>query len=147
MTSCATHRWSSPISQLLAKPTRKKVHKDIDKQRKVICYVSDLDNTDPEARGNTTLGIAVGPRLCVANHLLSKKQTSSEPFQLCQDPPTEFASFVKLGRVSIVNLIFRVHGHTNLEDETAAKTFDDVGLGVTRQFFPRVRGTVRSKPR
>ena len=71
-----------------------------------------------------------------------------ERVQLCQDPQTEFALVRESLGVSRVNHIFRVHGHTILEEETAARTFDEVGLGVTRKgSFQGSQKTVQSKPR
>ena len=38
--------------------------------------------------------------------------------------------------VSRIDHIFRVHRHAILEEESAAKTFDEVGLGSLERLFP-----------
>ena len=107
--SCATPRWFSPVSQLLTQLTLNMMQKEIGKNTEVICYVSDLDDTDPEWKitevralgtvatalhGCSTLGVAVGPRRCIADQLLAKAaviRAMHERVQPCQDPQTEFA--------------------------------------------------------
>ena len=60
--------------------------------------------------------------------------------QLCQDPQTEFALIRESLGVSRV--------HTILQGETAVKTFDEVGAGITRKALSRIKHKmVRSKPR
>ena len=96
----------------------------------------------------------MGPRQCVADLLLIKAdviRAMRERVQLCQDPQTEFALIresLGVSRVS-VNHIFRVHGHMILEEESVARTFDEVGVGESlERLFPRSTvWTVRSKPR
>ena len=60
-----------------------------------------------------------------------------ERVQTCQDPQTEFA-LIRAGLGdSSVNHIFMVQEHTILEEETAAKTFDEEGLGSLERLYPR----------
>ena len=75
---------------------------------------------------NITLWVAVRPRRCIADELLSKMdvvRAMHKRVQLCQDPRTAFA-FIREGLgVSRINHTFRVHGHTILTEEAAAKNF------------------------
>ena len=59
-----------------------------------------------------------------------------ERVQLCQDPQTEIALVSDSLGVSRINHIFREHGHTILTEETAAKTFDEVGQGSLGRLLP-----------
>ena len=70
------------------------------------------------------------PRHCIADQLLAKVDVIGamhERGQLCLDPQPEFALLRESLGVSRVNNIFRVHGHTILNEEAAAKTL----LGFT----------------
>ena len=68
-----------------------------------------------------------------------------ERVQLCQDPQAEFALIRKSLGVSRVNRIFQVHGCLILEERSATRTFDEVG--ITGMAFSRVHGgPMRSKP-
>ena len=59
-----------------------------------------------------------------------------EHVQLCHDPQTEFFLFGKSLGVSRVNHIFQVHEHMILEEENAARTFDEEGMGSLEWLFP-----------
>ena len=87
VTSCATQRWFSPLSQCLTQQTLKLGQRDIRQNTEVIYYVSYVDNTDPEwkitevralaavataTHGNTILGVAVGSRQSIADQLLAE---------------------------------------------------------------------------
>ena len=57
-----------------------------------------------------------------------------ERVQICQ---TEFGFIRESPHMNKINHIFRVHGHiTILTEETAAKTFDEVGQGSLAWLFP-----------
>ena len=76
---------------------------------------------------------------CIADQLLATAdvlRAVHEPVQLCQDPQTEFALLRESLGVRRVNGIFRVHGQTILTEETAAKTFDEVGQGSLERLVP-----------
>ena len=59
---------------------------------------------------------------------------------LCKDPLTEFDFIRESLGVSMVNHIFRVHGHVILEEESPARTFGEVGLRSLERVFSRVHG-------
>ena len=104
----------------------------------VIHYVNDLDAAPPEWRigdvrslaktsavtdGSITLGVAVGSRQFIADQLLSKAdvvRAMHERVQLCQDPQTVFSLLRESSGVSRISHILRVHGHTILEEQSAA---------------------------
>ena len=68
--------------------------------------------------------------------------------QHCQDPQTAFATIRESLGVSRVIHIFRVHGHMVLEEESAATTFDEVGLrSLERLFLKFTEDSLRSRPR
>ena len=136
------HTLQEPYLVALTQLTLKLGHKEIDNKTEVIFYVSDLDNAPSNwkisevralttvataAHGNIALGVAVGPRRCIAEQLLSKAdviRAMHEGVQICQ---TEFAFIRESPHMNKINHIFRVHGHKILTEETAAKTFDEVG--------------------
>ena len=76
--------------------------------------------------GHTALGVALGPRQCVADQLLANAnviRARHERVQLCQDLQTEFAHIRESLGVSRVNRFFPVHEDMILEEESAARTF------------------------
>ena len=137
-------------------PTDAKIGAERNRQKtQVNDYFSDLDisasdwttsevrtlaTVDTSVYGNITFGIAVGPRRCIAYQLLAKVdvvRAFHERVQLCRGPQTEFALLRESPGVSrINNHIFRVHGHTILTEEVAAKTLDEVGQGSLKRLFP-----------
>ena len=95
-----------------------------------ICEVRLLASVDTAVRGNVPLRVAVGLRRCVKDQFLAKAdviRAMRERVQLCQDPQTEFALLRESLGVSRINHIFRVHGHTILNEEAGAKIFEEVG--------------------
>ena len=105
----------------------------------VIYHVADLAAAPPEwkvdevrklvsvstaAIGSNTLGVAVGPRRFIADHLQAKAdviRARHERVQLCQDPQTEFALLRESLGVSRINHILLLHGHTILQEKRAAE--------------------------
>ena len=59
-----------------------------------------------------------------------------ERLQLCQDSQTEFALVSEGLGVRRINHIVRVHGHTILTEEAAAKTVDEAGHGSLGRLCP-----------
>ena len=114
-----------------------------------LVHVSDVDNTsfdwkiskvrtlatfDITVHGNITLGVAVGPRRCIADQPSAKVdviRAMHERVQLCQDAQTEFALLRESLAVSRINHILKVHGRTILTEET----FDEVGQGSLERLF------------
>ena len=95
------------------------------------------------------LGVAVGVRRCVTDKLLVKAdviRSTRELVQLCQDPRKEFAILRESTGVSRINHILRVHGHTILHEEEAAKTFDEIGQRSLDRLSQVVPRTIQSKP-
>ena len=95
--------------------------------------------------GSTTLGVAVGPRQFIADQLLAKAdviRAMHERVQLCQDQ-TEFA----LQRVSRINHILLVHGHTILQEKRAAEIYDGVGQRSPESSSQDSRRTAWYRPR
>ena len=94
---------------------------------------------DTADRGNITIGVALGPRRCIADQLLAKVdviQAVRERIQLCQE--TVLAVLRESLRVSRINHIFRVRGHTILNEEASAKTFAVVGQMSIERLFPGI---------
>ena len=92
--------------------------------------------------GSVTLGVAVGPRQYIAEHLLGKAYVvgaMNERVQLCQDPQTECALLRESLGESRINHILRVHGHTILQEQRAAEICDVVGQRSLERFFPGLR--------
>ena len=105
----------------------------------VIYHVADLAAAPPEwkvdevrklvsvstaATGSNTLGVAVGPRQFIADHLQAKAdviRAMHERVQLCQDPQTEFALLRENLGVSRIHHILLLHGHTILQEKRAAE--------------------------
>ena len=58
-----------------------------------------------------------------------------ERVQLCQDPQTEFAILRESLRVSRINHILGVHGHTIFQEQEATQIFD-VGQRSLQRLFP-----------
>ena len=82
---------------------------------KKISDVRVLASVYTAVHGNVTLGVAVGPRQKIADHLLAKAdviRSMHERVQLCQDLQTDD--------------LLRVHGHTILQEREAAKVLDEV---------------------
>ena len=120
----------------------------------VIFYVNDLDAAPPEWRigdvrsmaktfavtdGSITLGVAVGSRQFIADELVSNAdviRAMHKRVQLCQDPQTEFSLLRGCLGVSRINQILRFHGHTILEEQSAAAVFDEIGQRSLEQLFP-----------
>ena len=90
--------------------------------------------------GNAILRMAVGPRQCAGDQLPANTdatQATHDRVQLCQNPQTEFTLIRESLGVGRVNHIFRVQGHIFfLEEEEAARTFEEVGLGSLERLFP-----------
>ena len=108
VTFCVTRSWCRRTCKNSTSPTptseRSGTHRT-----QVINYVNDLDAVPLEWRirdvqnmakvstvtaGSIRLGVAVGPRLHIADQLLGKAdviRAMHERLQLCQDPQTEFA--------------------------------------------------------
>ena len=59
-----------------------------------------------------------------------------ERVQFCQGPPTEFALLRESLRVSRINHILRVHGHTILQEQSAAAVCDEIGQRSLERLFP-----------
>ena len=70
-----------------------------------------------------------------------------ERVPLCHETQTEFALIRESLGAGRANHIFRVHGHMILEEESAARTLDEVELGSLERPFQGSRRTVKSKPR
>ena len=120
----------------------------------VIYCVNDLDAAPPERRihdvqimvtvstvtaGSVTHGVVVGSRQFIADQLLSKAdviRAMHERVQHCQDPQTELALLRGSLEVSRINHILRVHGHTILEEQSAAAVFDEIGQRSLERLFP-----------
>ena len=58
-----------------------------------------------------------------------------ERVQLCEDPQTEFAILRESLRVSRINHILGVHGHTIFQEQEATQIFD-VGQRSLQRLFP-----------
>ena len=58
-----------------------------------------------------------------------------ERVQLCQDPQPEFALLRESLEVSRINHI-RDHGHTILEEQSAAEVYDEIGQWSLKRLFP-----------
>ena len=104
-----------------------------------ISDVRHLASVDTAVQGNVTVGIAVGPRRGITDQLVAKAdvvRAVGERVRLCQDPQTGFGLLRESHGDSRVNHIFRLHGHTMLNDEAAAKTFDEVGRRPLEMLFP-----------
>ena len=131
-----------------------------------LCYVSDLDNADPEWKNTEARAPAAVATATHGNSTLESQwahdtawRTTSwqkadvlramhERVRLCQDPRIAFALTRESLEVNRVNHILRLHGHTILDEESAAKTFDDIGMGSLERLSSRIhRFKVRSKPR
>ena len=120
----------------------------------VTYYVNDLDAAPPEWRigdvrsvaktsavtdGSITFGVAVGSWQFIADQLLSKGdviRAMRERVQLCQDRQEEFALLRESLGVSRINHILRVHGHTILEEQSAAEVYDEIGKRSLERLFP-----------
>ena len=84
-----------------------------------------------------TLGLAVGPRQCVADQFQGEADVIRaviERVQLCHDPPTQFAV--------IPRMFGRQQGEPHLSSARAhnprrARTFDEVERGSLERLFPR----------
>ena len=96
-----------------------------------------LAKTSAVTDGSITLGVVVGSRQFITDQLLSKAdviRAMHERVQLCQDPQTESALRESLG-VSRINHIQRVHGHTILEEQSAAEVYDEIGQRSLQRLF------------
>ena len=92
----------------------------------------------------------MGPRQYIADQQLAKSDVSRalrERVQLCQDPQTEFALLRESPGVTRINHIFRVHGHTNLDEEEAAKLVMQLVKDLPKGFSQGSPRTIRGKPR
>ena len=104
--------------------------------------VNDMDAAPPELAvtdGSITLGVAVGSRQFITDQLLSKAdviRAMHERVQLCQDPQTECALLRESMGVSRINRILRVHGHTILQEQSAAAVYDEIGQRSLERLFP-----------
>ena len=90
--------------------------------------------------GNTTLGVAVGPRQFIADQLLAKAdviRAMHERVQLCQDRQTEFALLRESLGVRRISHILRLHGKPILQEKRAAEISDEVGQRCLGRLFPR----------
>ena len=84
--------------------------------------------------GSITLGVAVGS----ADQLLSKAdviRAMHERVQLFQDPQTEFALLRESLGVGCINHILRIHGHTILQEQSAAEVYDEIGQRSLERLF------------
>ena len=59
-----------------------------------------------------------------------------ERVQLCQGPQTEVALPRESLGVSRINHILRVHGHTIMEEQSAAEVYDEIGQRSPERLFP-----------
>ena len=94
-----------------------------------------LASVSTATAGSTTFGVAVGPRQFIADQHLAKAgviRAMHERVQPSQDPQTEFA----LLRESLGVSRLRVHGHTILLEEEAAKTSNEVVQRSLERPFP-----------
>ena len=98
-----------------------------------------------------TLPWAVGPRRYVADQLLTNAdviRAMREPAQLRHDSQTEFAFIRESLSESAGCTIFRVLGQMILEEESAARTFEEVEPESLEWLFVHgSQSSVRSKPR
>ena len=119
----------------------------------VIFNVNDLDAAPPEWKigdvrslaktsavkeGSITLGVAVGSRRFITDQLPSKAdviRAMHECVQLCLDPQTEFVLLRESLGASRINHILRVHGHTILEEQSAAAANDEIWQRSLERFF------------
>ena len=118
------------------------------KKKEVIHYVNDLDAAPPEWRNgdvqspqspseSVILGVAVGPRQFIADLLRAKADVRAvhERVQVCQDSQTEFALLRESLGVSRINHILPVHGHTIMQEQRAAESYDEVGQQSLERFY------------
>ena len=92
--------------------------------------VRSLAKTSAVTDDSITLGVAVGSRQFITDQLSSKAdviRAMHERVQLCQDPHTEFAVLRESLGGSRINHLLRVHGHTILEEQSAAEVYDEIG--------------------
>ena len=105
VTSCVTLRWSS-LRLAVLDAANAQIGAERNRQKtEVTDCVPDLDNADREWRvatavhGNTTLGVAVGPRRCVADQRRAEADITRamhERVRLCHVPRPSWLSFVKV---------------------------------------------------
>ena len=142
-TFCVTQSWCR-LPQLERSGNHRKTE--------VICSVNDrgavslgwrigdvqkMAKVSTATAGSITLEVAVAFRQYIAEQLLGKAdiiRAMHERVQLCQDPQTEFALRESLG-VSRINHILRFHGHTILEEQSAAEVYDEIGQRSLERLF------------
>ena len=152
LTICVTQSWCYLFCRTSTSPTPESEQRNPLKTE-VIHHVNDLDAAPPEWRiddvrsvaktsavtdGSIPLGVAVGSRQPTTDQLLSKAdviQAMRERVQLCQDPETDFALLRESLGVSRINHILRVHGHTILEEQSAAEVYDEIGHRSFERLF------------
>ena len=96
--------------------------------------VRPLASVTTAARGSITLGVAVGPRQCVADQLLAKAdviRAMHEREQLCQDPRTEFPRVLASAELTTFSECMVII----LQEKEAAKIFE-VGQRSLERLFP-----------
>ena len=141
VTSCVTRCWCFFTCKSLAPPTLKLEQSENNRIQKSsttsqtwaqlflignVNEIRPLVSVDSAVHRNTTLGVAMGPRRWVTDQLLAKAGVIwavRDRVPLCQDPQTGFALLRESLDVSRINHIPRVHCHTILHEEEAAKTF------------------------